>query len=127
MGGNLPLLTPEEESALINGLKNHPVALVLLAMAGEQIVGMTVNFLGFSTFKAKNLLNIHDLIVKRNFRGSGIGRLLLTETARFARELDCCRLTLEVRNDNATAKRLYTSVGFGPCDDPMEFWINKIE
>lgn len=123
MGGNLPILTPEAEDALIDGLKNHPVSIVLLALYDEEAVGLIVCFLGFSTFKAKMLLNIHDLIVKKQFRRNGIGKKLLQEAARMARKAECCRLTLEVRSDNQKAKRLYSSAGFGPCDDPMEFWI----
>lgn len=127
MGGNLPVLTPEAEVALIDGLKNHPVSIVLLALYEEEVAGLIVCFLGFSTFKAKMLLNVHDIIVKKQFRKNGIGKRLLQEAAKLARETDCCRLTLEVRCDNQDAKRLYSSAGFRPCDDPMEFWIMPLE
>lgn len=123
MGGNLPSLTPEAEVALIDGLKNHPASIVLLASSGQDVIGMAVCFLGFSTFECKMLLNVHDLIVKSNFRNQGVGKKILQEAARLARGASCCRLTLEVRVDNAKAKKLYFSVGFRPCDDPMEFWI----
>ncbi|HEX3020340.1 MAG TPA: GNAT family N-acetyltransferase [Chitinispirillaceae bacterium] len=127
MGGNMPVLTPEAEIALIDGLKNHPVSIVLLALCNEEAVGLIVCLLGFSTFKAKMLLNVHDIIVKKQYRRQGIGKKLLFEAAKLARDADCCRLTLEVRNDNHDAKQLYSSVGFGPCDDPMEFWIMPLE
>lgn len=123
MGGNLPSLMPEEEVNLICGLKNHPVSIVLLAKYKNDIAGMIVGFKGFSTFKAQNLVNVHDLIVNRRYRGKGIGKRLLLAIADLAKKENCCRLTLEVRNDNCNAKRLYTSVGFKPCDNPMEFWV----
>ena len=45
-------------------------------------------------------------------RGHGVGRLLLEELERHARERRCSRLMLEVRSDNAAALSLYAASGF---------------
>ena len=126
MGGNLPVLDLISENKLIDGLKNHPASLILFALSEETIIGMAVCFQGFSTFQAAGLLNIHDLIVFKNYRNRGIGRLLLEHACEEARKRNFCRVTLEVRTDNDTARRLYKSVGFKPCENPMEFWISPI-
>lgn len=46
-----------------------------------------------------------------------------------ARQLGCCKLTLEVREDNERARSLYKSVGFGdfaPGADPTPtFFLEK--
>jgi ribosomal protein S18 acetylase RimI-like enzyme len=73
---------------------------------------------GFSTFAARLLINIHDLAVIPEYRGRGIGRLLLEAVEAKGHELGCCKLTLEVREDNQRAQRLYDKFGFG--DMPSE-------
>ncbi len=111
MGGGQGL-TEEARMALIPGLRQHPTTVVFLAWDGHTPVGIAVCFVGFSTFLARPLLNIHDLAVLPSHRRQGIGRLLLEHVAAKGRALNCCKLTLEVRADNATAQQLYTSVGF---------------
>jgi ribosomal protein S18 acetylase RimI-like enzyme len=111
MGGGKPLSAGVQQ-ALIPALQNHPTTLVFLAYDGVQAVGVAVCFLGFSTFAAQPLINIHDLAVLPEYRGRGIGRRLLQEVEGKARELGCCKLTLEVRVDNLRAKRIYENVGF---------------
>ena len=97
---------------LIDGLRKHPTTIVLLAFQGNQAVGVAVCFLGYSTFAAKPLLNIHDLAVLAEHRRRGVGRDLLAATERKARELGCCKLTLEVDGNNHAAQRVYESFGF---------------
>jgi GNAT superfamily N-acetyltransferase len=111
MGNGRPL-SDEVRCALIPGLQQHPTTIIFLAYAGEKAVGIAVCFLGFSTFAARPLINIHDLAVLPTHRGQGIGRLLLVAAGRKARDLGCCKITLEVQENNHTAKRLYESAGF---------------
>ena len=106
-------LPPEVRERLIPGLRRHPTTLVFLAFDGERPAGIAVCFLGFSTFAARPLINIHDLAVVPEYRGQGVGRLLLGRVEAKGRELGCCKLTLEVRNDNHRAQRLYQKAGFG--------------
>ena len=71
-----------------------------------------VCFFGLSTFQARPLLNIHDLAVVPEYLGKGIGRALLSAAETRARRHGCCRLTLEVQDDNQWARSLYESFGF---------------
>jgi ribosomal protein S18 acetylase RimI-like enzyme len=127
MGGRLPALSPQAETELIKGLKNHRNAIILFAQYGKTIMGLAVCFLGFSTFSAKPLMNVHDVIVSPRFRRRGSGKAIMEAIVRKAEMLGCCRVTLEVRSDNSVAKRLYKKNGFGPCPAPMEFWVKPIE
>jgi ribosomal protein S18 acetylase RimI-like enzyme len=86
--------------------------LIFLAFEGEQPVGVAVCFIGFSTFAAKPLINIHDCMVLPAFRGKGVGRRLLDAVEAKARELGCCKLTLEVMDNNDRALRAYEAAGF---------------
>jgi ribosomal protein S18 acetylase RimI-like enzyme len=67
---------------------------------------------GFSTFHARPLINIHDLAVLESTRGHGVGRALLTEVEREARAMGCCKVTLEVNEGNRKAMQLYHSAGY---------------
>jgi ribosomal protein S18 acetylase RimI-like enzyme len=110
-GGGKPL--PDAVQArLVAGLRRTPASRVWLALEGDKAVGVCVGFLGFSTFQALPLLNIHDLAVLPGQRGRGTGRALLAAAEAQALAEGCCKLTLEVQDDNAPARRLYESFGF---------------
>ena len=97
---------------LVSGLEQTQNAVVLLARTDGEYVGMAICFVGFSTFHAKPLINIHDFMVLEGFRGQGVGRALLKEIETIARAMDCCKITLEVQENNTSARRLYSSAGF---------------
>ena len=111
VGGGEPL-TADVRDRLVAALRDHPTGSVLLAIEQERPVGIAVCFQGFSTFRARPLLNIHDLAVLPEWRGKGIGRRLLSSAEDRARRSGCCRLTLEVQEDNGRAVALYGSFGF---------------
>lgn len=106
---------------LISGLQAHPARHVLLASDESRFVGIAVCFVGFSTFAARPVLNLHDLAVTADYRGRGVGKALLHHVEEKARQLDCCKITLEVRYDNDVAKHLYRKVGFLGSAEPNDF------
>lgn len=108
-GGPLP---PESLERLISGLKNQPTTLILLAYMDGKAVGIATCFRGFSTFYAQPLLNIHDLAVLPKFRGQRIGARLLEAVEHHARQLGCCKVTLEVQEKNHRARQVYQRAGF---------------
>src|SRR5262245_57652849 len=111
MGGGQPLRA-EVRERLVPALRAHPTALVLLAVGDPGPIGVAVCFLGFSTFEARPLVNVHDLAVLPQHRGRGVGRALLAGVEQRARARGCCKLTLEVLDENETARRLYVRFGF---------------
>jgi ribosomal protein S18 acetylase RimI-like enzyme len=110
-GGGTPL-AEDARKRLVPGLRAHPTTRVWLAFDGARAVGVCVGFLGFSTFQARPLLNIHDLAVLPDARGAGVGRALLAAAEAHAVAIGCCKLTLEVLEDNAPARGLYARFGF---------------
>ena len=66
-----------ELAELAAELARRPQALTLLAHAEGEAAGLLNAFEGFSTFAGRPLLNLHDVVVSRRFRGRGIGRMLL--------------------------------------------------
>ncbi len=105
-------LPQEVQQTLVERLAAHPTTLIFLAEADGRAIGIATCFLGFSTFAAKPLINIHDLHVLPEFQRHGIGRRLLAAVEAAARARDCCKLTLEVQDDNHRAANLYRSFGF---------------
>jgi ribosomal protein S18 acetylase RimI-like enzyme len=111
MGGGEPL-SEVVKQRLIPELRTIPGALVLLAWEGGEPVGLAVCFPGFSTFQARPLINVHDLAVLPSRRRRGVASRLLSAVAGHARRRGCCKVTLEAREDNPAARRLYERTGF---------------
>lgn len=105
---------PEDvKQRLVPARRRVPDRLVLLARDGEDAVGLAICFQGFSTFRARPLLRIHDLAVLPSYRRRGIATVLLAAIEAEARRRDCCKLTFEVREDNSGAEALDRALGFG--------------
>ena len=121
MGDTEPL-NKLEQLRLVDGLANHPTAEVLFALTDSKIVGLATCFVNFSTFTVKSYLYIHDIVVLAEYRGKGIGKMLMQKLIEISQGRKYCKITLEVREDNATAKALYKSLGFGECEPKMNFW-----
>jgi ribosomal protein S18 acetylase RimI-like enzyme len=121
MGGG-ELLTRQQQSRLAEALSQHPKSIVLIACVGGVRCGLLVAFENFSTFTVSPMINIHDVIVLKEYRGKGGGKKLLEAIINIARERQCSRVTLEVRTDNPVAKRLYKSVGFSAPVPGMLYW-----
>jgi ribosomal protein S18 acetylase RimI-like enzyme len=113
MGAGRPL-PAEVRARLPRDLVHRPGAHCLLAERDTVPVGFATCFLGYSTFQARPLLNIHDIAVLPAWRGRSIAARLLQSIGELARQLGCCRITLEVRADNPRARRLYEHAGFAP-------------
>lgn len=111
MGQAAPL-SKDARSRLIPALRRHPTTLVFVAWQGGSGIGIAVCFLGVSTFEARTLVNIADFYVVPERRGLGVGHQLLDGVERRARELGCCRLTLEVQENNHRARSVYGAAGF---------------
>jgi ribosomal protein S18 acetylase RimI-like enzyme len=112
MGGSAPL-DPDVRRRLPEALRAQSNAVVLLACEGATVVGIATCFVGFSTFAARQLLNVHDLAVVPAAQGRGVGRALLVAAEAQARARGFAKLTLEVREDNVRARGLYKERGFG--------------
>ena len=114
-------LADDVKRELPAALQRHPTTHILLAYADDRPVGIAVCFLGFSTFAARPLLNLHDFAVLAEYRGQGIGRRFMEAVVAKARDLGCCKVTLEVDEHNERARRLYLAAGFGQSDRILRF------
>lgn len=111
MGRGQPL-TDEVKQRLIPGLQTHPTSLIFLAVHKQQPIGIALCFIGFSSFKARRLTNIHDLAVLPEYRGKGIGTMLLQAVEQDAEREGHCAITLEVDEVNQRALKTYLASGY---------------
>jgi GNAT superfamily N-acetyltransferase len=93
------------------------VAEVLIAYLGDEPAGFALFFHNFSTFLGRPGIYLEDLFVEPAQRGQGIGKALLTEIAKIARERNCGRLEWAVLNWNRPAIDFYRGLGAVPLDD----------
>jgi len=130
MGGGQPL-SAEVRAVLIPQLKQCGPYLGVIAWHDETPVGLANCFEGFSTFAARPLLNIHDIVVTQSVRGTGLSQRLLAKVEELARARGCCKLTLEVLSNNHIAQGAYSKFGFDAYQlDPEAgqalFWQKKL-
>jgi len=130
MGGGTPLKSEVKET-LVTELAKLPHAFSLIAWVDGEPAGLMNCFELFSTFACKPLINIHDVVVLEKFRRQGVGQRLLEKVEAIAKEKGCCKLTLEVLDNNEPAKKAYTQFGFSGYElDPEAgsalFWEKEI-
>lgn len=111
MGGGEPL-SPYVKENLCEQLSAVPGAFTVLAFVDGKAAGLINCFMGFSTFKCKPIVNIHDVAVLADFRGLGLSRKMLEKVEQIAIDRGCCKLTLEVLEGNPVAKSAYLNYGF---------------
>jgi GNAT superfamily N-acetyltransferase len=126
MGGGKAL-----DEYIINNLADElsqiPHAFSVLCYVDEHPAALANCFEGFSTFKCKPLVNIHDVVVVKEYRGLGISLKMLAEIERIAKQRNCCKLTLEVLEGNTPAAQAYIKFGFtgyelDPTHGKAMFW-----
>lgn len=96
---------------------SSPAAEVILAFAGDAPAGFALWFPSFSTFLARPGIYLEDLFVFPEFRGQGLGRLLLASLAQTAIERGYGRLEWAVLDWNVDAIRFYKSLGARSMDE----------
>ena len=130
MGGGEPLKQYVLDN-LVKELSKLPHALSVMAYVDDKPAGLINCFEAFSTFLCKPLINIHDVMVLKEFRGNGLSQKMLKEIEEIAVAKDCCKLTLEVLSENIAAKSSYKKYGFSsyelvPKVGSAQFWQKLI-
>jgi GNAT superfamily N-acetyltransferase len=107
-----------EESMKRDGFGDRPLYEALVAEADGVVSGVAVFYTCYSTWKGK-LVYLDDLIVTESKRKLGIGRMLLDEVVRYAKNNGANQLRWHVLDWNTPAIEFYKS--YQPAFDPT--WI----
>ena len=110
--GGAEALKPEATARLCTDMARIAGAASFIAWLEDKPIGLINCFEGYSTFKAKPLLNVHDIAVLDGHRGQGVGQALLQAAETHALSRGCCKLTLEVLSGNTPAMQSYKRFGF---------------
>jgi GNAT superfamily N-acetyltransferase len=87
-------------------------ARLLVAEAGGQVVGMCSGQLLVSTAEGAPAAVVEDVVVRRDWRGRGVGRALLDAVAAWAAGRGAWRLQLLADRHNLPALAFYERTGF---------------
>lgn len=110
-GGGKPL-SDFARANLVGALASRPFIFSVLAFEDDKPVGLINAIEGFSTFACRPLVNVHDVVVASSHRGRGIAARMFEQVEALARKRGACKLTLEVLQGNAPARKLYQRLGF---------------
>jgi GNAT superfamily N-acetyltransferase len=105
-------MTARDRAVLANALDgNEPTGVVFVAVADSTLIGF-VHVCEEEDYYAGPCGHIGDIVVAREARGLGVGRLLLAAAERWARAIGYSMLSLNVFVANEHAARVYRSAGF---------------
>lgn len=94
------------EKTLYNEIMYNEMSKYFIAL----VDGKRAGYIGsWMTIPNAEVLN---MFVSEQYRGLGIGQLLVTKVIEVCNELDVENVTLEVRKSNYFAKQLYVNLGF---------------
>ncbi|ADK82962.1 GNAT family N-acetyltransferase [Sediminispirochaeta smaragdinae] len=102
----------KQEAGLRMIIENPDTGFVLAALKHGSIVGMVNILFTVSTALGARVALLEDLIVRPEERRKGIGKGLITEASRCAKQAGCMRLTLLTDGANTTAHHFYQKNGF---------------
>ena len=102
-----------------DGFGLHPVYGFFVAENKNSIIGISLYYWRYSTWKGKRLY-LEDIIVTESERGKGAGKLLFDRTMSKALEENCTGMMWQVLNWHEPAIRFYEKFG-AKLDDE---WVN---
>ncbi|MFD1770276.1 GNAT family N-acetyltransferase [Sphingobacterium suaedae] len=102
-----------------SGFGSHPVWGAFVAERDQQLIGLSLYYIRYSTWKGQRLY-LEDLIVTEKERGTGVGKQLLDRTIDFARTEGYNGMMWQVLAWNEPAIRFYEKYQAAFDDE----WVN---
>lgn len=123
---NLSHLVIADEILLSRSLfgKNSSVNALIAEFKGET-AGMAIYFFNFSTFLGRPGIYLEDLFIRPQFRGLNIGKTLLIELVKIAKQKNCGKVEWAVLDWNLSAIEFYKKLGAEPVNDWTIFRLTE--
>ena len=99
-----------EADLIKHGFGANPLFTCFIAENETEIVAIALIYFRFSTWKGKTV-HLEDLIVKQDYRGQGLGTLLLDEVIKYGYSQGVQRICWEVLDWNTNAIKFYEKKG----------------
>ena len=112
----------KEETLIRDGFGPQPKFRSLIAEWDGEAIGYALFFGIYSSLKGSGIF-LEDLFVREVFRGRGIGRALLRQVARIARQEGCYGMRWEVLDWNELAIKFYRSLGCKFFDELRQVFL----
>lgn len=93
----------------MDGFGNNPVFEFFVAEKEEEIVGISLYYMKYSTWKGKCIF-LEDIIVTERFRKHGIGKKLFDEVVKISKKRNVHRLEWQVLDWNELAIKFYKKI-----------------
>jgi ribosomal protein S18 acetylase RimI-like enzyme len=100
-----------------HGAGDRPAFPAFIAEREGKALGLCLFFYSFSSWRGELGVYVQDLFVADAARGSGLGRRLIRDTVRLAKQRGATYLRLSVAKENTAAQKFYRSIGFGESED----------
>ncbi len=82
-------------------------------------------FFKLTTFTGRKILYIEDLYVREEYRGKGLGRVLLEKAKEIAKETDCEQVELKCAAWNTASAEFYKAQGMKNENEWITFTLDK--
>ena len=89
-----------------DGFGTHPYYSFVVAKENDKVIGMAFYFIRYSTWKGK-VLFLEDFIVKKEYRGKGVGAKLFEYTIKIGKDLNVNGMHWQILDWNEPAILFY--------------------
>ena len=89
-----------------DGFGTHPYYSFVVAKKNNKLIGMAFYFIRYSTWKGK-VLFLEDFIVKKEYRGKGVGAKLFEHTIKIGKDLNVNGMHWQILDWNKPAILFY--------------------
>ena len=88
-------------------------------------VGIMNFFFKLTTFTGRKILYIEDLYVREEYRGKGLGKVLLSKAKEIAKETDCEQIELKCAEWNKASAEFYKAQKMKNENEWITFTLDK--
>ena len=112
-------VTEERLKAALFG--ENKIAEAIVAFDDETAIGYAIFYPYFATFRGQRGFFLEDIFISKDFRGRGVGELMLKYIATLAKSRGFERIDFQVLEWNAPAIRFYEKLGAERNDEDRHF------
>ena len=112
-------LSESQAKEIFNKIKSNPEHSIFVVIQDGKVVGSTTLFIEPKFIhQGGKVGHIEDVVVAKNFQGSGIGEKLINFVLDYAKKNDCYKTILDCSDD---VMQFYEKIGFKKHSNCMRF------